>query len=101
LFLGDSRSAVSQHPRCKFLYITVTDGYGTVRIGARLVDADEERDAIWEDEHEVEFEDPRTVADIAFLIADATFPQPGEYRFQLFAAGEFLMERRIVVAQIE
>jgi hypothetical protein len=39
------------------------------------------------------------VIEMGFDIVGITFPAPGEYRFQLFAYGEFLMERRMLVIQ--
>jgi hypothetical protein len=83
------------------LYVSVTNGRGTVPFKVQLVDANEERDPIWVVEDEVEFADPRMVVDIYFLLCNLTFVEPGEYRFQLFASNEFLMERRVLVAQVE
>jgi hypothetical protein len=83
------------------LYVSITNGRGTVPVRVRLVDANEERAPIWEEEGEIELVDPRVVAEICYHLAGLTFDEPGEYRFQLFASNEFLMERRILIAQIE
>jgi len=79
------------------LYVELTNGRGKIPIRVRLVDADEERDPIWETTDDFESEDPRTVMQLAFDIRGLQFEHAGEYRFQLFACSEFLMERRIIV----
>ena len=83
------------------LYVSVTNGRGTVPLRVQLVDANEEREPIVVVETDVEFSDPRIVLDIRFLLGNLTFVEPGEYRFQLFASNEFLMERRVIVAQVK
>lgn len=82
------------------LYIEVTNGRGKVPFRVQLIDADEEREPIWFVEDELEFPDPRMVMQMNFLLGGVTFAAPGEYRFQLFASGEFLMERRILINQL-
>lgn len=66
----------------------------------QLVDADEEGEPLFRGEAEVEFPDPRAIVSMSFHMSGVTFPGPGEYRFQLYAGGEFLMERRLVVIEI-
>lgn len=46
---------------------------------------------------EVEFADPRGVVELDFHFPKVTFRHPGEYRFQLLAKGNLLMERRMLV----
>lgn len=47
------------------------------------------------------FPDPLAVVEVVFSKANVLFPAPGEYRVQLFAAGEPLRERRLHVLQSE
>ena len=82
------------------LYIEQTNGRGVVPVRVRLIDANEEREPLWEDQNDHEFRDPRMVMQMVFLLAGVIFPEPGEYRFQVFASGEFLMERRLLVNQL-
>jgi hypothetical protein len=82
------------------LYVELTNGRGTVPLRIRLVDANEDREPLWEENHEVEFPDPRMVMQLVSLLAGITFPEPGEYRFQIFASGEFLMERATVFTSV-
>jgi len=81
------------------LYVELTNGRGKVPVRIRLIDANEEREPLWEEINEFEFPDPRMVLQIVSYLAGITFPEPGEYRFQVFASGEFLMERRLLVIQ--
>jgi len=82
------------------LYIALTDGRGKLPIRLRIVDADENREAVVESVVEIEFTDPRMIAEICLNIQGLTFPEPGEYRCQAFAGNEFLMERRILAVRI-
>lgn len=68
----------------------------------QLVDADEERDPVFVKDGDVEFKDPRMIAEMGVHMINVTFPEPGEYRLQLLAAGDMvpLMERRILVMTV-
>lgn len=85
----------AMHPLMS-LYVSITNGRGNIPVRVQLVDADEVRDPLWVVENDVEFPDPRLVMEMAFYLGGITFPEPGEYRFQLFASNEFIMERRIL-----
>jgi len=94
-----AREFPATHP-CLALYVSVTNGRGTVPFKVQLVDVNEERDPIWMVEDEMEFPDPRVEAELYFHLINLNFAEPGEYRFQLFACNEFLMERRILVVKV-
>ena len=83
------------------LHVAVTDGRGKMSIRLRLIDVDEERDPVAEATQEVDFDDPTKVMEIAFPFINLVFEKPGEYRFQLYANETPLMERRILVRQLE
>jgi hypothetical protein len=80
------------------VYVSLTDGRGIVPLRLELIDADEQREAIFSLTQDIEFPDPRMIAEIGFVAANIQFPEPGEYRLQLFAANEFVIERRILVS---
>jgi ribonuclease PH len=82
------------------VFVALTDGRGKTPIKLRLIDVDEENDPLFEGDMDVEWTDPRMIAEIAFVVQGAAFPAPGEYRFQLFAGSESLMERRILILEI-
>ena len=79
------------------LYIELTNGRGIVPILCRLIDANEDFEPLWEHKGEIEIEDPRVVMQITLPINNVVFLRTGEYRIQLFACNEFLMERRVLV----
>jgi hypothetical protein len=79
------------------IYASITDGIGEMDITARIVDVDEEREPVAEMTGKINFEDPRMVAEIGAAFSGVIFPQAGEYRIQLFAESELLMERRLLV----
>ena len=49
----------------------------------------------------VNFFEPTDDVQIAFRLSDLVFPEPGDYRLQLFGAGQFLRERRFLVIPME
>src|SRR5437868_2750361 len=67
------------------IYLDLTNGRGQVHIRVRVVDTDEERDPIWTADADIDFPDPRMIAELDFNIGGLTFAAPGEYRVQVFA----------------
>jgi hypothetical protein len=68
-------------------------------IKIRLVDADHERDAIIELRGEIQWNDPRMVAELEFTLTGLVFPVPGEYRFEVTSDGSPIMEGRILMLE--
>lgn len=91
-----ARSFPATHPAMA-IYVALTDGRGRIPIKLRLVDVDEERQPIFELATDIEFQDPRTVMELAFYVGNIVFPSPGEYRLQLKGGDTPMMERRIVL----
>jgi hypothetical protein len=83
------------------VYASMIDGRGETPLRLRLIDVDESRDAVLEYETAVSFLDPTVEVEIAFRFADLVFPEPGDYRLQLFGCGQFLRERRFLVTLME
>jgi hypothetical protein len=77
--------------------VCLTDGYGKVPFRFRIVDSEEPREPLFTAEGELEFTDARAVLEIALTAQNLIFPEGGEYRCQLFANKEFVLERRILV----
>jgi hypothetical protein len=82
------------------VYILMKDGQGLVPIKLRVVDLDEEREPLFVVENDLEFSDRQAIMNMNVYLEGITFPAPGEYRVQLFARGEFVLERRLVVQQM-
>lgn len=83
------------------IYVDLTNGRGQVTVKVQIVDTDGEREPIWIGESEVNFVDPRMVAEIDMMVGGLRFPEPGEYRVQVYAAGDFVIERRLLVGKLE
>lgn len=82
------------------IYTAFTDGRGKVPIKLRIVDVDEESEPLFEVEQEIDIPDPRAIGEFDAHAMGISFPSPGEYRVQLFACNEMIIERRILVHQI-
>ncbi len=83
------------------VYVALTDGLGDVDIRLRLIDVDDAQEPIFDFQNVINFADPRVVGEIDFARSHVAFPAPGEYRLQLFANHEFLMERRLHAVRLE
>ena len=49
----------------------------------------------------VEFKDVKQIVTLAMDLHGIIMPKPGEYRFQIFAGGYFLGERRILCRKVQ
>jgi hypothetical protein len=84
------------HPQL-IAYLALTEARGTVPIRFQIVDTDESESLLFHVDTELKVNDPRVVADVVIPIRDVKFPQAGEYRLQVYACNQFLIERRISV----
>jgi hypothetical protein len=83
------------------IYLDLTNGHGQSKIKVQIVDTDQAREPIWVAESEVDFPDPRMVVEADFMIGGLSFPEPGEYRVQVYASDQFVIERRLLVNKLE
>lgn len=83
------------------VYAALTDGRGETAIKVCLVDADQGREPVLEFETMLSFQDPTEELEIAFVLSDLVFPEPGDYRLQLYGADQLLRERRFLVIPLE
>lgn len=77
------------------VHVALTNGHGKTRIRLTLIGLDENQTPLFSREGLISFADPRMVAELNFSLSNLSFPQPGEYRLQLHANEELLMERRL------
>lgn len=77
------------------VYVVLTDGHGRTTLTIRIVDGNDERPPLVEGKGQVHFKNPRAVANLALQFHGLTFPEPGEYRVQLYASGQLLREARL------
>jgi len=83
------------------VYASMIDGRGETALRLRLIDVDETREPVLEFETMVNFLDPTEELEIAFHLVNLAFPEPGDYRLQLYAGEQFLRERRFLVIPLE
>jgi len=96
----NARKYPARHPQIVF-FCEMTNGHGTTQAKIRLVDAQEDEKVIFEQEGTVQFKDVKQIVTLAMNLQGIVFPGPGEYRFQLFADGRLLGERRITCRKIK
>jgi len=82
-------------------YVSLTAGHDPTRMQLRLIEVHESRPLLFELETTVDFPDPLTVLELVFSETSVVFPEPGEYRLQLFGAEEPLLERRLQIVPEE
>ena len=82
------------------LHAALTNGHGQTKIKLVMVGPDETKPPLFSREGMIEFNDPRMVAELNFVLANLSFSTPGEYRLQLFGNEELLMERRLYVVKV-
>lgn len=97
--IGASRFPAT-HPRLA-VYLALSDGQGDVPVRLAIVDARDSSKRLVQAETVVPLNDPRTVAEAAIDFPNLVFPGPGDYRVQLYADDNLLMERRLMVADMQ
>src|SRR4051794_24878452 len=72
--------------RSMAVYVVLTECRGSFPIALQIVDVNEDRDPIVRMEGEISSSDPLAGLEIDFRLGGFQFPEPGEYRIQLYAA---------------
>ena len=83
------------------VYVSLTEGRGKTPIMIRISDAGETRKPLVEGRGMVEFKDPRAIANLVLQFHGLRFPEPGEYRVQLYCYEELLREARLTLHQAQ
>ncbi len=91
-----ARFPVTQPQLC--VYVSMTDGRSKTPVMIDIVDSEGARQPIVKGEGVVDFKNPRAIANLALQFYGLRFPEPGEYRVQLFANGTLLREARLLLA---
>ena len=94
-----ARGFPAAHPQLS-VFVTLTEGYGETELLIRIVDANDARPPIVEGKGKVNFKSPRAIANLALQFHGLTFPEPGEYRVQLYSGGELLREARLELVRL-
>jgi hypothetical protein len=95
----DAQKYPARHPQIVF-FCELTNGHGKTKTEIKLVDTQEDEKTIFEREGTVEFGDVKRIVTLAVNLQGIVFPHPGEYRFQLYAGGALLGDRRIICRKI-
>ena len=76
-------------------FCEMTNGHASAEATIRLVDAQNDDRIVFEQKGSINFKDVRQIVTLAVNLHGIVFPHPGQYRFQLFADGRLMGERRI------
>jgi len=82
-------------------FCELTNGHGKTETDLRIVDATHEDKVIFTQRGSVEFKDVQQVVTLAVNLQGLIVPEPGEYHFQIFSAGQLLGERRIICREVK
>ena len=88
-----ARFPASQPQLC--VHVSLTEGRGKTPVMIRIVDAEDSRPPIVQGQGAVEFKNPRAIANLSLQFYGLTFPEPGEYRVQIYCGGTLLREARL------
>lgn len=83
------------------VYFVLTGGRGNIPVTVRIVDSAGEIEIYSAPYGDIEFTTPLMVAERAIVLTDVVFPVEDEYRVQLVAANEVVLERRLLVTGVE
>lgn len=84
-----------------FCFTELTGVHGDIEIEFRIVDENEERPPVAQAKAAGAASDgPLGVAQIAAMMAGLVYPEPGQYRLQLFSRGTLLAERKFKMVEL-
>ena len=81
------------------VFLALTEGYGAMHLKLRCAAAESDNELFATESH-VSFPDPLAVLEINLGFRGCSFPRVGEYRFQLFADGTPLCERKFRITRV-
>lgn len=82
------------------IYISLTECPPEMPIRVSVVDVDDQYPPIVDGEQVIQSSDPREVAQGTVRARNVAFPAAGEYRVQLWACGELMVERRLLLIKM-
>ncbi len=82
------------------VFMEITSGHGRTELKVRMVDALDERPALFEAVIDANLGDPLVVHQVPITSMGLKFPAPGQYRVQVFAMGTLLRERKVRLIQV-
>lgn len=82
-------------------FCELTNGHGRTPTTIRLISSQKEDKVLFEQKGKVEFKDVQQIVTLAVNLQGVVFPEPGEYRFQLFVDNQLIGERRILCRKVQ
>lgn len=79
-----------------FFFAEMTNGHDMTEIEVRLVDAQNDEKIVIQQKTFINFPDVKSIVSVVLAFEGLAFNQPGEYYFQLFAAGQIVSSRRLI-----
>jgi hypothetical protein len=79
-----------------FFFAEMTNGHNTTELEVRIVDVQNDEKILIQRKTKVKFPDVKSIVSVIIAFEGLAFDHPGEYCFQLFAAGQILTSRRLV-----
>jgi hypothetical protein len=83
------------------VYAVLTECRQQVTCTLQIVDSAEEREPLLRLDGDLDVDDPLRVIEAEFHLRDLEFPEPGDYRVQLYASGTIIGERRLLFVSDE
>ncbi|HUU88398.1 MAG TPA: hypothetical protein VMX17_11695 [Candidatus Glassbacteria bacterium] len=80
-----------------FLFICMTDGFGTIPLTIQLRDLSNNELLLKEDSIKIEFQNPTIPLEFVIALNGVTFNNLGTYAFEIFTNGEFIGSTKISV----
>ncbi|MEN6386806.1 MAG: hypothetical protein ABFD79_16625 [Phycisphaerales bacterium] len=77
-----------------FFFAEMTNGHDATEVEVRLVDNDEK--IVLSQKAQINFPDVKSIVSVVLAFEGLAFNQPGEYYFQLYAAGQIVSSRRLI-----
>lgn len=94
-----ARSFPAAHPTMA-VFVAMTDGHGKTELTIRIADGNDARPALVEGKGLLDFKNPRAIAHLALQFNGLRFPEPGEYRVQLWSGTQLLREARLELIKV-
>ncbi|MCE5341153.1 MAG: hypothetical protein LLF92_08525 [Planctomycetaceae bacterium] len=79
-----------------FFFAEMTNGHDVTEVEVRLVDSQNDEKVLLAQKAKINFPDVKSNVSVVLVFEGLAFHQPGEYYFQLFAAGQLVSSRRLV-----
>ncbi len=87
--------------RLLVFFCELTNGRGNASTKVRLIESQKKEKVMFEQKGSVKFQDIKQIVTMSLNMQGVVFPEPGEYRFQLFVDEELIGERRLQCKKTE